>query len=713
MKKKRDILEEIKKVAKKERRETVIKKKRKNRPLKSEKKVKYQPVSKKEKIKSYNISGGQLRKSVKRRMSLITFFSVAFLWITSSAVMIFVQTAQVRKVTEELIESRLDDMNILVSTGISEYILDPIIIKFRIGENGFCGLHDRDGVEKVYNYRLTDDKFRKNIGSFIKEIINEDKKSSIVENRLFESQYLDYKIFIKHFISDGSFYYVAYKPSEIYGRSIFVTSAVTGAFAVLAIILIIILINLAIKRLMIIPLQNFINYSKSIKDGDLTVNFTHKRDDEFGVLGYSFNETIITLKSLIQKVYDVILVMSKNLRTMYKTSSHVSDSALTQASTVEETVRNFENLNMMVETISAESIKATDLCKKARENAEYGLDSMKNLDDEILKIESSSVEITNIIEMINEIAEQTNLLSLNASIESARAGDAGRGFNIVASEIRKLADKSTISANRIYELIDKNNSVIKEGVKYSKTTTDMLHEINRSNKLINELVSKISEEVTNVRLGSEEILTAINNISDIANGNLTETNLVFDAMEEYAVQTNELQKFVGGFDIRSQQMKDNQKRIEEVLKAKINELDKIFGEHGKSFLKGDAKLKIGEHRVNELMIGKILISDNSEFVDKISHLLGVSVTIFQIIDEGLLRIATTVKNYDESRAIGTLIDTNSQIFKDITKGNEFYGRAFVVNRWYVAVYKPIYSTTGDILGAIYLGLVEDSVEHKD
>ena len=243
------------------------------------------------------------------------------------------------------------------------------------------------------------------------------------------------------------------------------------------------------------PLNELIDKANIITDGDLTVNFQTDYANELGDLINSFKRMVTTLKDLNQKIYVAVSILTQKLRDLYKSSDKVKDSANMQAVTVEETQGNFESLNQMVEIISSESGKADGYATDALEKAKVGMISMGKLEQEMNKIEASSLEITDIIEMINEIAEQTNLLSLNASIESARAGEAGKGFSIVAGEIRKLAEKSTQAAERIHGLINHNNMIIKEGVKYSKETTDILKEIATSNELITTLVKSISQEI--------------------------------------------------------------------------------------------------------------------------------------------------------------------------------------------------------------------------
>ncbi len=463
-----------------------------------------------------------------------------------------------------------------------------------------------------------------------------------------------------------------------------------------------------VSRMIINPIMLMIDNTEKIKQKDLTFKFNiGKRNDEFNDLAYAFTDTVETLKVLIQKVYIAIIVMNKNLRTLFISSNTVAESANAQAVTVEETVASFEKLNSMVETISNESAKANDYTTQALEKGKIGMESMKKLELEMNKIETSSVEITEIIEMINDIAEQTNLLSLNASIESARAGEAGKGFNIVAGEVRKLAEKSTQAANRIDELINNNNKIIKEGVNYSKETTKILKDIAMSNELITGLVKTITEEVQKVKFSSSEILRAVNHISDIAQANLTQSENVSDAMDDFVAQTIELQKFVGQFDVRTDKIKENQAHIEKILDSKLGEANKLIKSYGFAILPSGKRLRIGDYEIEEIQIGNMVITNNPDLTDNISKKTNTSVTLFQPKDNALVRVATTVRNFDNSRAVGTIIDSSSAVYQQVMSGKKYFGRAFVVNRWYVAVYDPMMDETGNILGVLYLGLPEE------
>ncbi|MCG8572596.1 MAG: methyl-accepting chemotaxis protein, partial [Spirochaetes bacterium] len=157
------------------------------------------------------------------------------------------------------------------------------------------------------------------------------------------------------------------------------------------------------------PLLNVVDNSTKVVEGDLTVKFAYKRNDEVGRLVHAIAIMVDTLKNLNKKIYVAIIILTKNLRILYQTSSKVRNSADTQAVTVEETQRNIQGLAKMVDTIMHESDKANNYAEQAFTKAKTGIKSMRLLESEMTKIETSSVEIASILGVINEIAEQTNL----------------------------------------------------------------------------------------------------------------------------------------------------------------------------------------------------------------------------------------------------------------------------------------------------------------
>ncbi|TKB09603.1 methyl-accepting chemotaxis protein [Desulforhopalus sp. IMCC35007] len=115
--------------------------------------------------------------------------------------------------------------------------------------------------------------------------------------------------------------------------------------------------------------------------------------------------------------------------------------------------------------------------------------------------------------------------------------------------------------------------------------------------------------------------------------------------------------------------------------------------------------------IPELVAGNIVLNNNSDIVDSIEKITSSSATIFQLVDDKLLRIATTVKEMNGERAVGTYIPSDSPVYKAIMSGETFRGKAYVVNDWYLTAYKPVKNDNNEIIGAIYVGqlMISDQV----
>lgn len=468
-----------------------------------------------------------------------------------------------------------------------------------------------------------------------------------------------------------------------------------------------IFINYKIEDIFIKPINALIDKTYEIANGDLTVKFDIDTNNEFERLIKAFKLMVSKLCELNAKIYNSVILLDKHMRGLYSTSGNVEKYTETQAVTLSDTSSNFIQLSEMMERISDNSQESENIASVAIEKVDAGLNFMNNLDNEMQKIEASSVQITNIINVMNDIAEQTNLLALNASIESARAGEAGRGFNIVSGEIRKLAEKSTEAANEIRDLIISNNDLISVGVKYTKEVTASLHEISNATQQILKLVNTITEEIVGANEKTKTITNAFTEVSGVANENMSSVKTVQEILKEFVDTTIDLQRFVGQFDVRSDKEKELQSHIEEVLSVKLQEAEDILKSYGNRFLPTGNLKKVGEYPLQEMLLGEEIVTGNFSVVDEISKKIKCSVTLMQPSDDCLVRVATTVRNFDNTRAIGTIIDRDSEVYKKVVDERKiYYGRAFVINRRYVAVYKPIMDETGFVDMVLYLGVPE-------
>ncbi len=278
---------------------------------------------------------------------------------------------------------------------------------------------------------------------------------------------------------------------------------ITGIFVLIAAVIALTL-GSSIARGIRKTLKTILDGLKKVGDGDLTVQFATKRNDEFRQLTNDLNQTLGGIRGLItdtRKFGEQVNTMSGNLaiqtfdinesmKQVMQAVEEVAEGTQNQASETENS-----NIKMMslAENLTGIS-EQTEVMEKMADNVMHSVESgnqimsvlnqksdttasiTKELGAEILEVEARSKEIQGIIGVINSIAEQTNLLSLNASIEAARAGEAGRGFAVVADEIRKLAEQSKESANQIRNIITGITETTAKTSESAKATEAMMQE---------------------------------------------------------------------------------------------------------------------------------------------------------------------------------------------------------------------------------------------
>ncbi len=305
-------------------------------------------------------------------------------------------------------------------------------------------------------------------------------------------------------------------------------------------------------------ITEMINTLSKASDGDLTVSVESKRKDEFGVLSNSINNMIENMKELINKATrvgqtvvestknvaensELLMASSKNISIAI---SEIQQGNVQQAEDSEQCLRLTDELANQINSVHENSLAIGEIAETTKRVVKDGIseidqltyvtnESVRVTDNTIRDIEDLEREskvITGIIAVINDIAEQTNLLSLNASIEAARAGDAGRGFSVVADEIRNLSSKSVNAAKEI-EVIIKNIinkthttvKTVKQAETISKSTEERLENVvqlfNNINIHVGDLavrLDKISDNIEEINLSKTNTLLSIENISAVA-----------------------------------------------------------------------------------------------------------------------------------------------------------------------------------------------------
>ena len=280
-------------------------------------------------------------------------------------------------------------------------------------------------------------------------------------------------------------------------------------------------ISLLLARSISKPVNEGLNFSKRIADGDLTTRIELDRRDELGLLAASLNTAVDNLEMLITNVITSSQNLVQAVEQISAGNQNLSQRTSEQASSIEEIASTIEEA---ASTITQNAGNSSD-ANRASKNA---VEAIRNINDK-------SKRIVDIIGVINEIAFQTNLLALNAAVEAARAGDQGRGFAVVAGEVRNLAQRSANSAKEIEALIRETVEGVQNGTKLVNDVSNIVSEI-----------ALASEEQ---KQGINQINIAISEMDSMTQQNASLVEETASASEEMANQAQELMDMVSRFKV--------------------------------------------------------------------------------------------------------------------------------------------------------------------
>ncbi|AHZ86188.1 methyl-accepting chemotaxis protein [Bdellovibrio bacteriovorus] len=221
-------------------------------------------------------------------------------------------------------------------------------------------------------------------------------------------------------------------------------------------------------------------------------------------------------------------------------SQSLSQAALQQASSLEETVATMEELTAMVRVNSENAKQAASLASSTRETAIKGEKEIITLIQSIQSISSDSKKIAEITSVIDDIAFQTNLLALNAAVEAARAGEQGKGFAVVAEAVRSLAHRSAESAKSIASLIDDSVKKIDAGSRQANQGGEVLAEIVNAVKKVADLNTEIATASEEQSHGIAQIGKAMNQLDQITQQNAAASEEAAAAAEQLSAEAESL-----------------------------------------------------------------------------------------------------------------------------------------------------------------------------
>lgn len=311
------------------------------------------------------------------------------------------------------------------------------------------------------------------------------------------------------------------------------------------------------------PAHTLIKDMSRIAQGDFSTPVTHVSQDGIGKIAASAELIRTDFGSIFVKLNELATEVSKTAGELSATAQQISTASIQQNNSTAITSVAVEQMSTSIASVADNTDEVKQISKDSMSRTTEGNESLSALIGELCAVESSVEDIaasvtefvhtaeaiTQITRHVKDIADQTNLLALNAAIEAARAGEQGRGFAVVADEVRKLAEKSAQSAKQIEQItvslseqsLSVNNT-IKLGQQSLLSSQDMLENVAMALGEANQSVNKTMKGVDNIAQAVNEQSTASNeiahNIEKVAQ--MTEENML--ASKKNAISADRLQQ---------------------------------------------------------------------------------------------------------------------------------------------------------------------------
>ncbi len=318
------------------------------------------------------------------------------------------------------------------------------------------------------------------------------------------------------------------------------------------------------------------NELQTVAEGDLTHQAT-VTEDITGAIADSVNYTVEELRSLVHQVQTTAVRVTDTTAQVDQTSTELLAASTEQLHEIRATGEAVLQMAHRINDVSAQAQQTADVARQSREAAEQGLQAMQNniggmnqirdhiqeTSKRIKRLGESSQEIGEITELISDITEQTNVLALNAAIQAASAGEAGRGFSVVAEEVQRLAERSADATRRIAALVktiqtDTHDAVaamerstlgVVEGTKLSDAAGRALEDIDSVSRRLDELIGQISSVAQNEARAANEVGANIQHIFAVTEQTSDGTRSTAQMVHELSRSAEALKQSVARFKV--------------------------------------------------------------------------------------------------------------------------------------------------------------------
>ncbi|MGJ8624189.1 MAG: methyl-accepting chemotaxis protein [Yoonia sp.] len=287
-----------------------------------------------------------------------------------------------------------------------------------------------------------------------------------------------------------------------------------------------------------------------LAQGDLTREIAQEFAADYDELRKNYNAAVASLHKAILQVNETANAIAETAAQTNAATGELSQRTENQAATLEQTAAALDELTSSVKS-AADHAKSVDLSVgKARTEATKNREIVAQAVAAMSEIETSSKQISQVINVIDDIAFQTNLLALNAGVEAARAGESGKGFAVVASEVRALAQRSAEAAKEISALIANSSRHVKQGTTLVGNAGDALSEIITQVNDIANMTAQIATSAEEQAIGLSEINIGVNQLDQVTQQNAAMVQDSISRGDNLAKQSETLNQLIRKFQTK-------------------------------------------------------------------------------------------------------------------------------------------------------------------
>ncbi|GAB3257908.1 methyl-accepting chemotaxis protein [Chitinimonas naiadis] len=307
-------------------------------------------------------------------------------------------------------------------------------------------------------------------------------------------------------------------------------------------------VSLLLGKLIARPLQQLRDMMQALTtgSGDLTVKLEVRSQDEIGQIATYFNTFMGQLREMFLKVREETVKLTGGVKQISNMAEQLSQDARSQSDMASATAATIEQITVSVDHIASNTQDADQNAQETGHLSDVSANAVTDVAHQIERAASSvgelsgvmaaldqrAIQISTIVNVIKEIADQTNLLALNAAIEAARAGEQGRGFAVVADEVRKLAERTGSATVEIEQMIGGMRTQSSQAM----TSMDATHDVVQNSV---GMAQAAAEQIRGIRLRMGEVVSRVREIAGSAREQSSATTLMAQSAERISVMAQD------------------------------------------------------------------------------------------------------------------------------------------------------------------------------